>query len=450
MTAQHYEPPDFTIVGAGLAGAVMAAYLGQAGRSVELFERRADPRRGGYAGGRSINLALSTRGIHALREIGVADEVLAQAVPMRGRMIHARDGRTVFQPYDKDPTRCINSVSRGGLNVAVLNALQKCPSVRVHFGRRCVDADLDAPAAELVSADESQRLRSSGRVLIAADGAFSAIRGAMQRRERFNYSQTYEAHGYKELTIPPAAAGGFRLEANALHIWPRHSYMMIALPNHDGSYTCTLFWPLDGPHSFDALRSDDDVRRYFECEFPDAVPHMPTLVDDYRHNPVGVLMTVRCGPWFHRDKVVMLGDAAHAVVPFYGQGMNCAFEDCSELAACLRRSGPDLTGAFQSYYLARKENADALADLAVANFVEMRDKTASRAFRAYKRIDRTLHALLPGWYTPLYTMVSFTRIPYAEARRRAARQDRVVVTLSVALVVLLLYVLWLGLRKFVA
>ncbi len=424
----------------------MAVYLGQAGRTVELFERRGDPRRAGYVGGRSINLALSTRGIHALREVGVADDVLARAVPMRGRMIHARGGSTVFQPYDKDPQRCINSVSRGELNIAMLNALDKHANVRAHFDRRCVNAELDAPAAEFRDASDAPAGGSSGRVLIAADGAFSAIRDAMQRRERFNYSQTHEAHGYKELTIPPAPGGGFRLERDVLHIWPRRSFMMIALPNIDGSYTCTLFWPLDGPHSFAAMRSDDDVRRCFEQEFADALPHMPALLDEYRTNPVGVLMTVRCGPWFHRDKVVMLGDAAHAVVPFYGQGMNCAFEDCSELARCLKQHGADLRSAFEQYYAARKENADALADLAVANFVEMRDKTASRAFRAYKALDRTLHKLLPGWYTPLYTMISFTRIPYAQACRRAERQDCVVAIAAVLLAILLLGLLGVLIR----
>ncbi len=424
--------PRVTIVGAGLGGALMACYLGRAGYEVELFERRPDPRSGKVVGGRSINLALSIRGIHALHEVGLADQVLALAVRMPGRMIHAPDGRLSYQPYDKDPDRAINSVSRAGLNQLLVETAERMPNVTVRFDHRCQDVDLDGGRAVLVDNESGAEVRSTGDLLIGADGAFSAIRARMQRLDRFDYQQAYLAHGYKELTIPPATGGGFRIERNALHIWPRRSYMMIALPNPDGSFTCTCFWPFSGPNGFDRLQTDEQIMSYFETHFPDAVPHMPTLVDDFKTNPTSSLLTVRCAPWHYRDRVVLLGDAAHAVVPFYGQGMNCAFEDCTELNRCLQQH-VDVGTALASYSAARKENADALADLALHNFIEMRDHSGSAAFRARKAIERILHRFVPG-YTPLYTMVTFTRTPYSETVRKARHQDRVVLWALLSLV----------------
>jgi len=249
----------------------------------------------------------------------------------------------------------------------------------------------------------------------------------MQKKlDRFEYDESYLAHGYKELTIPPAADGSWAMEKEALHIWPRKSFMMIALPNPDGSFTCTLFWEFEGPRSFATTKTDDEVRRFFDEEFPDAVPLMPELLTDYRENPTGSLVTIRCAPWFYRDKIALVGDAAHAVVPFYGQGMNAAFEDCVVLDECLAEFPNDRERAFAQYFSRRKENADALAALAVHNFIEMRDKTASKTFRAKKKLDHLLEGLLPGVYLPLYAMVTFTRIPYAEAARRARLQDRIV------------------------
>jgi kynurenine 3-monooxygenase len=249
----------------------------------------------------------------------------------------------------------------------------------------------------------------------------------MQRQlPRFQYDESYLAHGYKELTIPPAPDGSWRMEKNALHIWPRKSFMMIALPNPDGSFTCTLFWEFKGPRSFETTTTDDDIRRFFDDEFPDAVPLMPTLVEDFRENPTGSLVTIRCAPWFYKDKVALVGDAAHAVVPFYGQGMNAAFEDCVVLDECLAAFPDNRERAFAEYFQRRKENADALADLAISNFIEMRDKTASKTFRAKKKLDHWLEAALPGIYLPLYTMVTFTRMPYAEAARRARLHDALV------------------------
>ena len=444
----------FILIGSGLAGGLLAAYLGRRGYAVDLYERRADPREGNIIGGRSINLALSTRGIHALEQLGVADEVLQHAIPMRGRMIHDKPGNLHFAPYDVDPNKHINSIGRAALNTAVIEAAQRYPNVRVHFSHRCTDVDLDSGTAELVDSSVEagvspadpvrQVIEVSADAIIGVDGAFSAVRQSMHKKlADFEYDESYLAHGYKELTIPPALDGSWRMEKEALHIWPRKSFMMIALPNPDGSFTCTLFWEFEGPRSFASTKTDDDVRRFFDEEFPDAVPLMPALLEDFKNNPTGSLVTIRCAPWYHKDKVALVGDAAHAVVPFYGQGMNAAFEDCVVLDECLAEFPDNRERAFAEYFARRKENADALADLAVENFIEMRDKTASRTFRAKKKLDHALEAALPGIYLPLYTMVTFTRIPYAQAAQRARRQDSIIYTgltlVSVIIVALLIH-----------
>ena len=427
-------PAKFVLIGSGLAGGLLAAYLGRRGYDVDLYERRADPREGNIVGGRSINLAISTRGIHALEQIGIADEALWHAIPMRGRMIHDKSGTLHFAPYDVDPKKCINSIGRASLNTAVIEAAQRYPNVRVHFNHKCTDVDLNEAIARLETENRQVTMRADA--VIGVDGAFSAVRKSMQREiGNFQYDESYLAHGYKELTIPPGPNGSWEMEKNALHIWPRKSFMMIALPNPDGSFTCTLFWEFEGPRSFATTKTDDDVRRFFNEEFPDAVPLMPTLLEDFKSNPTGSLVTIRCAPWYYRDKVALVGDAAHAVVPFYGQGMNAAFEDCVVLDECLGKFADDRERAFAEYFGRRKENADALADLAIGNFIEMRDKTASRAFRAKKKFDHFLEAALPRVYLPLYTMVTFTRIPYAQAARRARLQDRI---LYIALVTLAL------------
>src|SRR5437868_901053 len=417
----------FILIGSGLAGGLLAAYLGRRGYEVDLYERRADPREGNMVGGRSINLALSTRGIHALEQIGIADEVLKHAIPMRGRMIHEKSGGLHFAPYDVDPNKYINSIGRAALNTTVIEAAQRYSNVRVHFNHKCTDVDLDSATANLLNSSTSQQLNASGDAIIGVDGAFSAVRQSMQLKiDNFQYDESYLAHGYKELTIPPAADGGWQMKKEALHIWPRKSFMMIALPNPDGSFTCTLFWEFEGPRSFATTKTDDEIRRFFDEEFPDAVPLMPSLLDDFKTNPTGSLVTIRCAPWFYQDKVALIGDAAHAVVPFYGQGMNAAFEDCVVLDECLAKFPEDRQRAFAEYFARRKVNADALADLAVQNFIEMRDKTASQTFRAKKKLDHLLEGLLPGIYLPLYTMVTFTRIPYSTAARRACLQNRIV------------------------
>ena len=442
----------FVLIGSGLAGGLLAAYLGRRGYDVDLYERRADPREGNIVGGRSINLAISTRGIHALEQIGIAHEALQHAIPMRGRMIHpaGAGARTIFSPYDVDPKKCINSIGRAALNTTVIEAAQQYPNVRVYFSHKCTDVDLDSATAHFVpsaveaavSATNPGVIEARGDAVIGVDGAFSAVRQSMQLKiVNFQYEESYLAHGYKELTIPPGPDGSWRMEKNALHIWPRKSFMMIALPNPDGSFTCTLFWQFEGPRSFATTQTDDDVHRFFDEEFPDAVPLMPTLLEDFRQNPTGSLVTIRCAPWSYRDKVCLLGDAAHAVVPFYGQGMNAAFEDCVVLDECLEKFPENRERAFAEYFSRRKENADALADLAIGNFVEMRDKTASKTFRAKKKLDHLLEAALPGIYLPLYTMVTFTRIPYAQAAQRARLQDRIVYAALIAAVIIIVSLL---------
>jgi kynurenine 3-monooxygenase len=437
--------PKFVLIGSGLAGGLLATYLGRRGYEVDLYERRADPREGNMVGGRSINLAISTRGIHALEQIGLADEALQSAIPMRGRMIHpAGAGQApILIPYDVDPKKCINSIGRAALNTTVIEAAQRYPNVRVHFNHKCTDVDIETATAQLET--ENGQLAAHGDAVIGVDGAFSAVRQSMQMHiDGFEYDESYLAHGYKELTIPPGPDGTWRMEKNALHIWPRKTFMMIALPNPDGSFTCTLFWEFEGPRSFATTKTDDDVRRFFEEEFPDAVSLMPGLLDDFRNNPTGSLVTIRCAPWFYRDKACLVGDAAHAVVPFYGQGMNAAFEDCVVLDQCLEEFPENRERAFAEYFRRRKENADALADLAIGNFIEMRDKTASKTFRAKKKLDHALEAALPGIYLPLYTMVTFTRMPYAKAAKRAQIQDLLVyASLLLIAAVLVAAMLWL-------
>jgi kynurenine 3-monooxygenase len=444
----NLDHPRFTIVGGGLGGALMANYLGRAGYRVEVYEKRPDLRRGGISAGRSINLALSVRGIHALAEVDVLGEVMKQAVPMPGRMIHGIDGSLAFQPYGTHG-EAINSVSRGGLNCILLDAAERFDNVKLFFEHKCIDVDLDSGETVYERTDGSH-VTATGDIVISADGAFSAVRATMQRLDRFDYSQDYLAHGYKELHIPPAEGGGWRMEKDALHIWPRRSYMMIALPNADGSFTVTCFWPFDGPNGFNRLTTPDEVLVYFREHFPDAVPLMPTLAEDYFANPSSSLVTVRCGPWNYKDRVILLGDAAHAIVPFFGQGMNAAFEDCAVLNECLSRHAPDWAKALEVFYQARKENADAIADLALQNFIEMRDKVGEKAFLRKKAWEKRLHRWFPNWYTPLYELVSFSRTPYAEAVRIAAAQDRTVDRwrngLAALVALLVLIILWLLVR----
>lgn len=428
------------VVGAGLAGSLMACLLADRGAQVDLLERRPDPRATGAEQGRSINLALSHRGIRALAEVGLDAEVLAMAVPMRGRRMHAIDGSTSFQPYGTSDDQVIHSVSRGGLNATLLDAAEQ-RGVRIAFDTRVQRVDVDRPSILVDGGSER-----SFDWLIGADGAYSRVRAALQRRSGFDYSQSYLRHGYKELAMPPTPGGDFALDPGALHIWPRGGYMMIALPNADRSFTCTLFWPLSGPNSFEEVETDEEVRTFFGRVFPDVPAHIPDLVEQYHANPVGSLVTIRCAPWHLGDRVVLIGDAAHAVVPFYGQGMNASFEDCRLLAEALGEHG-DRAAALASFASDRVDDADALADLAIDNYVTMRDRVASRGFLIRRALGRGLSRVLPGAFLPLYTMVTFTSIPYAQAVAQWERQARTLRRAGWALAaIFVMLVLWLIIR----
>lgn len=418
------DRPHVLIVGAGLAGSLMACYLAKQGRRVSIYERRPDPRAKGFIGGRSINLALSARGIAGLAGVGLDQEILEQAIRMPGRMIHPATGPTVFQPYSANPADAINSISRSALNLALINAAARHPAASFHFDHPCLDIDLAPGRTAAIFQSLSGPQRIDADLIIGADGAFSAVRTHLQKTDCFDYSQSYLPHGYKELHIP-ATPSGFAMQPNALHIWPRGGSMMIALPNPDHTFTCTLFWPWggEGDHSFAHLKTPHDVQRHFQQHYPDALPLMPTLTDDYFHNPTSSLVTIRCWPWAIAGKVVLIGDAAHAIVPFFGQGMNAAFEDCLTLARCLEQHGPDTTAALDDYQHARKPNADAIADMALTNFVEMRDKVGQPDFLYRKKVEQTLHHLFPDRVTPLYNLVSFSTVPYTEALRRGRALD---------------------------
>lgn len=419
------ETKPVILIGAGLAGSLLAIYLARRGYRVEVYERRPDMRETQIAAGRSINLALSVRGLHALQEVGMDDAMLSISIPMKGRMVHPLSGDVNFQPYSRNPHEHINSISRGELNVQLMNRAEATRGVRFFFNHRCTGMDLITGDVYLRNEVTGEDIIAVGQTVIGTDGSASAIRMEMLRSGRFNFSQQYEEHGYKELTIPPADGGGFRIDKNALHIWPRGTYMLIALPNLDGSFTVTLFYPMRGDHSFESMDTPEKVWSFFESQFPDALPHMPTLLDDYFTNPVGSLLTVKCWPWFMEDRACLLGDAAHAIVPFFGQGMNCAFEDCSVLDDCIGRQEGDWKSIFADYAVRRKANADAIADLALENFIEMRDRVADERYLLKKKIEKQLADRFPDRFVPKYEMVSFHRIPYAEAMDRGRIQESI-------------------------
>ncbi len=413
------------IVGAGLVGSLLSLYLAKKGCNVNIYERRPDMRKADIGGGRSINLALSDRGWRALEGIGIGDDIRKVGIPMYKRIMHDVKGNLTSQPYGKEG-QGIYSVSRGGLNMALMDLAEKQPNVSLHFNQFLNNLDLKTNTLEFHNPETGTTNSAQADIIFGADGAFSAVRGVLQKTERFEYSQSYLEYGYKELNIAPTPDGGWQLEKNALHIWPRGQYMMIALPNLDGSFTCTLFFPYEGEHSFSQITTEDQVTKFFNEVFPDAVPLMPTLLEDYFQNPTGSLVTVKCFPWRHEDKVLLIGDAAHAVVPFYGQGMNAGFEDCTVFNQLMEAHGNDWETIFRTFEKDRKPNADAIADLAVENFVEMRDKVADPEFLLQKKIEAKINAKYPKQWIPLYTMVTFSPdIPYAKALKDGRKQEKI-------------------------
>ena len=409
------------IVGAGLVGSLWAVFLARRGYQVKVYERRPDMRSAGYKGGRSINLAMSERGWKAVEQAGIREKIERVAIPMPGRMMHSTAGELTFQPYGKEG-EAIYSVSRGGLNLELLNIADAFPNVTFFFEHRCTDVDLQNPFITFEDMQTGEMKREEAPLIFAADGAFSAVRHALQRTDRFNYNQFYLEHGYKELTIPPGADGTHQLKANALHIWPRGNFMLIALPNADGSFTCTLFLPFEGEVSFERLHTDEEVLHFFKQYFPDTLPLIPTLVSDFHQNPTSSLVTVRCSPWQWQQRILLLGDAAHAIVPFYGQGMNAGFEDCTILGALHDEMGGDWSQIMPRFAAERVRDGNAIADLAQRNFIEMRDLVADPKFLLRKKIAATLHARYPD-FLPVYSMVTFSNTPYHVALREDDRQN---------------------------
>jgi len=422
MKMPTQEEP-LVVVGAGLSGSLLALYLARRGYETAVYEGRSDSRGAEFVGGRSINLALSTRGLTALAKVGMHDRILKECIPMRGRMIHDLQGGTHLQPYGK-PGQHINSVSRRSLNELLMDAADAHSNIHFHFDHPCVGVELESGTPTFEHKKKTKSVPT--RFLFASDGAYSAVRQHLMKAGRFDFSQSYLSHGYKELSIPPDPNGGWQMEPNALHIWPRHDFMLIALPNLDGSFTVTLFLAWEGQeNSFANLNTAEEVESFFARNFPDALQLMPDLAQNFFENPTGPLVTVRCEPYHYKDQILLIGDAAHAVVPFYGQGMNAAFEDCRILDEFMEMYAPDWGALAQAFSRSRKPNADAIADLALYNFLEMRSKVADPLFLAKKKADKVLHTALDDGWMPLYSMVTFSNIPYSEVVERARTQDQI-------------------------
>jgi kynurenine 3-monooxygenase len=413
-----------TLIGGGLVGALLAQLLARRGFQVEVFEKRPDPRRFGFVGGRSINLALAERGLQALRTAGLSDDVLQRAVMMRGRMVHPLEGTSGLQRYGVDDSEVIWSVSRGALNMLLLDAAEAA-GVKLHFGQSLVSADL--AARRLVLADENDTLHQhDAPVVIGADGAGSALRAAMNDYLPLGIRVESLGHGYKELEIPPGTgAERFAIEPHALHIWPRGGYMCIALPNTEGSFTVTLFLPAHGAHpSFDTLPDATAAAAFFRQDFPDLLPLIPRFAEDYDSHPVGTLSTLYLDRWHIDSRALLIGDAAHAIVPFHGQGMNCGFEDTVVLANLLAESGRDTGDAFAEFQRIRQPNANAIAAMALENYIEMRDSVADPHYLAKRELGARLAERAPSHFMARYRMVTFTHLPYAYAYERGRAQDQ--------------------------
>ncbi|KAF2072937.1 hypothetical protein CYY_005759 [Polysphondylium violaceum] len=415
-----------TLMGSGLAGSVLALLLGKKGFNVRVHEKRSlevNPAQRA----RSINLALSDRGIKTLRETGHLADILEIAIPMKGRMIHSIEGNQTFQPYSSDSKKHLYSVSRQLLNEKLGEHASKLDNVEILYNQTCKSININQGTYDILDKD-GQSTTYSTSTIIGCDGAFSAVRNSMVKLDRQNYSQSYLEHGYKELCIPPGENGAFLLDKNSLHIWPRGSFMMIALPNIDGSFTCTLFFPFDGELSFKSLDSKEKVHQFFTQYFADAYKLMPTLLDDYFSNPTSSLVTVKTSPWNYQGKCTLVGDAAHAIVPFYGQGMNAAFEDVLELVNCFDKAFPKggqssqlsnetLWECYNAYQNARKANSDAIAEMAIENFIEMRDSVSDPMFLFKKKVEHLLEQTYPNRFVSRYELISYSTEPYAYAQK---------------------------------
>merc|ERR1712137_1528657 len=413
--------PKVAILGAGLAGSLAAALLGKRGYTVDVYEKRDDSRSDTFTWeGRSINLALSARGRKSLRKLGIEDKIVARCIPMKGRIMHDISGKLSFMPYGVGD-QSVLSAGRQMLNEELMTAAESNPNVKFHFKTSCKQVNIRETSFVAIDEEGNQKKVNSD-VIIGADGSYSSVRSSLQRRKGINYEQSYLPHGYKELTIP-AKDGDFAMFTNALHIWPRGNFMMIALPNPDKSFTVTLFMPWEGENGFNAIKTEDQLLRFFQETFPDALPLMPTLMDDYFANPTGHLITIKCEPWNYKNTVI-LGDAAHAIVPFYGQGMNASLEDVDVLDDLLEEAG-SLAHVLPTFYQKRKPAGDAVAKLSLDNYIEMRSKVTSRIFLLRRSLENVIHRMMPRVFIPLYDMVAFTSIPYHEVIERNQKQTRI-------------------------
>jgi kynurenine 3-monooxygenase len=421
------------VVGAGLCGSLLALRLGQRGYNVRVVESRPDLRRTNINSGRSINLALSDRGIKAMRLVGVQDKVRSLCIPMNGRMIHESGGNTFFSPYSGRTDEFINSISRGQLTALLIDEAEALGNVVFEFDKKCKEVDIETRTAIFRDKKTARETEINAHVIFGTDGAGSAVRKSyfLSKRFLFSYSQNYLSHGYKELSILPTKKGEFRAQKNALHIWPRGNFMLIALPNLDGSFTVTLFLSYDeGPYNFKNLTNPEIVTEFFEKEFPDALELMPNLVDDFFNNPTAPLGTVKCSPWHYKGNTLLLGDAAHAIVPFYGQGMNASFEDVVEFDKFLDTHQGDWETTFKTFEKSRKKDTDAIADLALDNFVEMRDHVANPIFQKKRQLETLLETHFPDEYLSKYSLVTFNEnLGYHEAMTRGRAQDKAILNM---------------------
>jgi kynurenine 3-monooxygenase len=414
---------NITIIGGGLVGSLLTVLLSKKGHKINVFERRPDIRQAEISAGKSINLALSDRGWKALDLVGIGDEVRKIAIPMYGRKMHAVSGEITDQPYGLEG-QAIYSVSRGGLNALMLEMAEKAGDVTMHFNKRCADVDFDNGIVHLEDSITGEKTQAQSDLIFGSDGAFSAVRYQMQKINRFDYQQQYLKDGYRELLLPANADGSYKLDKNALHIWPRGRFMLIALANLDGSFTCTLFMPFEGEPSFDSLSTPESVETFFKETFPDFYDLMPEVKTEYFNHPLSSLAIIRCYPWTHK-KVALIGDAAHAIVPFYGQGMNAGFEDVTVLASLIDKYGEDWSAVFSEYQQLRKPDGDAIAELAVNNYYVMRDYVADENFLLRKKIEKKIYEKYPAKWMPLYSQVTFSHIRYSDALAAGKRQDAI-------------------------
>lgn len=421
------------IIGAGLCGSLLALRMAQRGYNVQLIEKRPDLRTVDLGAGRSINLAFSDRGMKGMKLVGLEEQVKELCIPMYGRMIHDMEGNTFLSRYSGREHEYINSVSRTGLNALLLDEAEKMENITLIFNHSCLFVDLEEGIANFHDEENDREILLKGDIIIGADGAGSVLRKSMflHKKFLFSFSQNFLTHGYKELTFPPAKDGGYLTEKGALHIWPRGENMVIALPNLDGSFTVTLFLSYnEGEYNFDNLNTPERVIEYFEKYYPDALELMPSLATEYFENPVGALGTVKCSPWSSYGKTLLMGDAAHAIVPFYGQGMNASFEDVVVFDEILDKHKGDWNKVFAAYEKERKKDTDAIADLALDNFHEMKSHTASALFQEKRKLETAFEKEFPMEYSSKYSLVTFNEhIPYAEAMKRGRAQDKAILNL---------------------